>query len=131
LLLAKPGAASVRGVADDEDVFVVQVDDVNEATFLIEGGEHRPLSELSSRIRQRLQTGDVLLCTTGAGDQVAYVDEEIGAGGHPILGSATFTPLRFEETPRVFAATLSHPLVRQQLRLLSSGSVQRFIGKRE
>jgi len=127
--LAKPGTSSLRGLSEDEAMFVIQADDVNDATFLVEGGEHRPLADLSSRMRQRLEVGDVLMCTTGSGDQVAYLDE--GFGGQPILGSATFTTLRFTETPRVFAVTLSHPMVRQQLRLLSSGSVQRFVNKRD
>lgn len=131
LSLAKPVNTSLRGLADDEDVFVVQADDVNEGTFLVEGGEHHPLSDLSSRMRQRLEVGDVLLCTTGSGDQVAYLDEETGRSGQPILGSATFTSLRFKETPRFFAVALAHPLIREQLRLLSSGSVQRFVNKRD
>ncbi len=82
-------------------------------------------------MRQRLEVGDVLLCTTGSGDQVAYLDEELGREVQPLLGSATFTALRFHETPRVFAVALAHPLVRTQLRLLSSGSVQRFVNKRD
>lgn len=131
LQLAKPARTTLRGLADDEVVFVIQADDVNESTFLVEGGELRPLSELSSRMRQRLEVGDVLLCTTGSGDQVAYLDEELGRDGQPLLGSATFTALRFHETPRVFAVALAHPLVRTQLRLLSSGSVQRFVNKRD
>jgi hypothetical protein len=131
LQLAKPASASLRGLADDEEVFAVQADDVNESTFLVEGGEVRPLSDLSSRMRQRLEVGDVLLCTTGSGDQVAYLDEELGREEQPLLGSATFTALRFHETPRVFAVALAHPLVRTQLRLLSSGSVQRFVNKRD
>lgn len=129
--LATPGRTSLRGLADDEEVFVVQAGDVNEGTFLVEGGEHSPILDLSSRMRQRLEVGDVLLCTTGSGDQVAYLDEELGRSGQPILGSATFTSLRFNETPRVFAVSLAHPLVREQLRLLSSGSVQRFVNKRD
>ncbi|MDY0059839.1 MAG: hypothetical protein RBU45_08525 [Myxococcota bacterium] len=129
--LARPGASSLRGLTDDEDVFLVQADDVNDATFLVEGGEHRLLADLSSRMRQRLEIGDVLMCTTGSGDQVAYLDDELEHGGRPILGSATLTILRFPETPRVFAVTLTHPLVRVQLRLLSSGSVQRFVNKRD
>lgn len=129
LSLAKPGSTSLRGLADDEEVFVVQADDVNAWTFLVEGGEHRLLSDLSSRMRRRLEVGDVLLCTTGSGDQVAYLDEEFGQSGQPILGSTTFTSLRFNETPRVFAVALAHPLVQEQLRLLSSGSVQRFVNK--
>jgi hypothetical protein len=131
LQLAKPASTSLRGLSDDEEVFVVQADDVNESTFLVEGGELRPLSDLSSRMRQRLDVGDVLLCTTGSGDQVAYLDEELGRDRRPLLGSATFTALRFHETPRVFAVALAHPLVRTQLRLLSSGAVQRFINKRD
>jgi hypothetical protein len=131
LLLAKPASTSLRGLADDEEVFVVQADDVNESTFLVEGGELRPLSNLSSRMRQRLEVGDVVLCTTGSGDQVAYLDEDLGRSGQPILGSATFTALRFHNTPRVFAVTLAHSLVREQLHTLSSGSVQRFVNKRD
>ena len=129
--LAKPVASSLAGLEDEDEVLAVQADDVNEGTLLVESAEFRHLADLSSRMRQRLQIGDVLMCTTGAGDQVAYLDEEVGHNGHPILCSATFTALRFSETPRVFAATLSHPLVRQQLRLLSSGSVQRFVNKRD
>ena len=131
LQLAKPGVSSLRGLRDEDEVFAIQANDVNDATFLVEGGRHRPLSTLSSRMRQRVDIGDVLMCTTGSGNQIAYVDEGLDAGGQPILGSATFTTLRFNETPRVFAVALSHPLVRKQLRLLSSGSVQRFINKRE
>ena len=102
LELAKPRSSSLRGLTGDEDALVVQADDVNEATFLVESGEQRPLSDLSSRMRQRLERGDVLLCTTGSGDQVAYFDDELGHGGQPILCSATFTLLQFKETPRVF-----------------------------
>lgn len=128
LQLAKPGVSSLR---DEDKVFAIQANDVNDATFLVEGGWPRPLSTLSSRMRQHVDIGDVLMCTTGSGNQIAYVDKGLDAGGQPILGSATFTILRFSETPRVFAVALSHPLVREQLRLLSSGSVQRFINKRE
>jgi hypothetical protein len=131
LHLAKAGCSSVRGLAPDEEVFIVQAHDIDEATFLVEGGEKRRIADLSSRMRQRLEIGDVLLCTTGRGDQVAFLDEELPFGTRPILGSATFATLRFEETPRVFAVTLSHALVRQQLRLFSSGSVQRFVNKRD
>ena len=129
--LAKPVAASLRGLEEEDEVLTIQADDVNERTFLVEEAELRRLDELSSRMRQRLQVGDVLMCTTGGGDQVAYLDEQVGHAGQPIVGSATFTVLRFSETPRVFAVTLSHPLVREQLRLLSSGSVQRFVNKRD
>ena len=129
LQLAKPGTSSLRGLRDEDEVFAIQAHDVNDATFLVEGGGYRPLTDLSSRMRQRVDIGDVLMCTTGSGNQIAYVDEGVDAGQQPILGSATFTTLRFNETPRVFAVTLSHPLVREQLRLLASGSVQRFVNK--
>lgn len=129
--LATPVSPSLRGLHDDERVVAIQADDVNEATFLVEGAGLRALSALSSRMRQRLETGDVLLCTTGDGDQVAFIDDDVAYGTHPLLASATFTVLRFSQTPRVFAATLRHPLVRAQLRLLSSGSVQRFVTKRD
>lgn len=129
--LASAVSISLRGLSEDESVVAIQADDVNQATLLVEGARPRPLSELSSRMRQRLQLGDVLLCTTGDGDQVAFLDDEVADSDHALLASATFTVLRFSETPRVFAATLRHPLVRAQLRLLSSGSVQRFITKRD
>lgn len=131
LQLATPGSTSLRGFAAGEHVLAVQADDLNEATFLVESSEQRPFSDLSSRMRQRLQVGDVLLCTTGSGGQVAYLDDALGQDGLPILGSATFTTLRFNETPRVFAVTLAHPMVREQLHLLSSGSTQRFVNKRD
>lgn len=139
LQLARPGSTTLRGLDDDEDVLVVQADNLNEATFLVESVEQRRLADLSSRVRQRLQADDVLLCTTGSGDQVAFVDQVLGkteSRGEsrddlPLLASATFTILRFFETPRVFAVTLAHPLVREQLRLLSSGSTQRFVTKRD
>ena len=41
----------------------------------------------------------------------------------------SFTALRFNEIPRYFAIDLSHPIVRHRLKLLSSGSVQRFVKK--
>lgn len=129
--LASPVSVSQRGLEEDELVVAIQADDVNEATFLVEGAGLRAVAELSSRVRQRLRVGDVLLCTTGGGDQVAFVDEDVAIGAHPLLASATFTVLRFSETPRVYAAMLRHPFVREQLRLLSSGSVQRFVNKRD
>jgi len=129
--LASSASASVRELSDTELVVAIQAEDVNEATFLVEGAELRPVSSLSSRLRQRLQVGDVLMCTTGDGDQVAFLDDDVACDGHSILASATFTTLRFNETPRVFATALRHHLVRSQLRLLSSGSVQRFVNKRD
>jgi hypothetical protein len=129
--LVSPGLPSLRGMHENESVVAIQADDVNEATFLVEGAKLRTVSELSPRMRQRLQIGDVLLCTTGGGNQIAFVDDEVASRGCPLVASATFTVLRFFETPRLFAATLRHPLVSAQLRLLSSGSVQRFVNMRD
>lgn len=132
LELAKRRTSSLQGLNDDDTVFAIQADDMNEATYMVEGGEHRRLASLSGRMRQRLEVGDVLMCTTGDGEQVVFLDDEATRGGiQAILGSATFTALRFVETPRVFAVALSHPLVRQQLQFLSSGSVQRFVNQRD
>ena len=127
--LARPVPSSLRGIGDDDVVVVVQADDVNESSFLVERPRSSRLAELSSRMRQPLAVGDVLLCTTGQGEQVAYLDESLSASGLPLLGSATFTALRFHETPRFYAVALAHPIVRQQLQLLSSGTVQRFVNK--
>ena len=80
LRLATPGTSSLRGLRDEDEVFAIQADDVNDATFLVEGGGHRLLTELSSRMRLRVDIGDVLMCTTGSGNQIAYVDEGIDAG---------------------------------------------------
>ena len=49
----------------------------------------------------------------------------------PLLGSATFTALRFHETPRFYAVALAHPIVRKQIQHLSTGTVQRFVNKRD
>lgn len=129
--LASSASASVSGLDDDELVVAIQSEDVNEATFLVERAEPRLVSSLSSRLRQRVQVGDVLMCTTGDGDQVAFIDDDAARGGRSILASATFTAMRFNETPRVFAAALRHHLVRSQVRLLSSGSIQHFVNKRD
>jgi hypothetical protein len=82
-------------------------------------------------MRQPLSAGDVLLCTTGSGQQIAYLDEALTVQSIPVLGSATFTALRFRETPRFYAVALSHPVVRRQLELLSAGTIQRFVNKRD
>jgi len=131
LELARPVPSSLRGISDEEEVLVVQADDVNEITFLVESIDRCRLGDLSSRMRQPLAVGDVILCTTGAGDQIAYLDAQLSDSDIPILGSATFTALRFQETPRFYTVALSHPLVRTQLDLLSGGSVQRFVNKRD
>lgn len=129
--LARPVTCSLRGIDQDNAVLAVQADDINETSFLVEGARPRRLTELSSRVRQRLAIGDVLVCTTGRGGQVAYLDAALAEGELPVLGSATFTALRFSETPRFFAVALAHPVVRLQLDHLASGTVQRFINKRD
>lgn len=129
--LARPVPSSLRGIDEQQLVLAVQADDINESTFLVEGARPRPLTELSARMRQRLAVRDVLICTTGLGEQVAYLDESLAAGDLPLLGSATFAALRFSETPRFYAVALAHPVVRAQLHLLSSGAVQRFVNKRD
>lgn len=129
LQLARPVPSTLKGIDENDLVLAVQADAINETTFLVEGAEPRRLSHLSSRMRQPLAVGDVLLCTTGSGNQIAYLDEALEEAELPILGSATFTALRFNETPRYFAIALSHPMVRHQLKLVSSGSVQRFVNK--
>jgi hypothetical protein len=131
LEIAQPVPASLKGIDEDDLILAVQADDINEKSFLVEGASTRRLRDLSSRMRQPLSTGDVLLCTTGAGQQIAYLDNSLSDQGLPILGSATFTALRFHETPCFFALSLSHPLVRTQLDLIAVGSVQRFVNKRD
>jgi len=129
--LASPVPASLRGIDENDVVIAVQANDINESTLLIEGAQSARLIDLSSRMRQPLTVGDVLLCTTGQGEQVAYLDKSLDTEGRPLLGSATFTALRFNDTPRFHAVALAHPVVRAQLRLLSSGTVQRFVNKRD
>jgi hypothetical protein len=129
--LARCVPSSLRGIDEDEVVWGIHAEDVNRWTFLVEGAETHKLADLSARMRQPLSAGDVLLCTTGSGQQIAYLDETLTARGIPILGSATFTALRFRETPRFYAIALSHPVVRRQLELLSAGTIQRFVNKRD
>jgi len=129
--LARCVPSSLRGIGEDEVVWGIHAEDVNRWTFLVEGAETHKLADLSARMRQPLSPGDVLLCTTGSGQQIAYLDEALTAQGIPILGSATFTALRFRETPRFYAVALSHPVVRRQLELLSAGTIQRFVNKRD
>jgi hypothetical protein len=131
LEIARPVPSSLKGIDENDLVLAIQADHINEKSFLVEGASARKLRDLSSRMRQPLSTGDVLLCTTGAGQQVAYLDSYLSGQGLPILGSATFTALRFTETPCFFAVSLAHPLVRTQIDLLAVGSVQRFVNKRD
>jgi hypothetical protein len=129
--LARCVPSSLRGIDEDEVVWGIHAEDVNRWTFLVEGADIHKLADLSARMRQPLSAGDVLLCTTGSGQQIAYLDEALTGQGIPILGSATFTALRFRETPRFYAVALSHPVVRRQLELLSAGTIQRFVNKRD
>jgi len=129
--LASPQSSSLKGYDGDDTVLAVQADSVNESTFLVETSANRKFGELSKRMRQPLSIGDVILCTTGSGAQVAYLGEGPIDTGLPIMGSATFTALCFNETPRYYAIALAHPLVRLQLNLISSGNFQRFVNKRD
>lgn len=131
LQLARPVPSSLKGIDENDYVLAIQANNVNENTFLVEVTKQCRLADLSARMRQPLAIGDVLLCTTGSGRQIAYVDEELGNPQLPILGSATFTALRFNKTSRYFAVALSHPIVRKQLDLIASGSIQRFVNKRD
>jgi hypothetical protein len=131
LEIARTIPTTLRGIEADEEVLSVQAADINQGTFLIEDATRRRFAELSARMRQPLSTGDVLLCTIGAGQQIAYLDESLSEANIPILGTATFTALRFHETPRFYSVALSHIAVRQQLDLLATGSVQRFVNKRD
>ncbi len=131
LQLARAVPSGLKGIDEDDMVLTVQAENINEATFMVEGAEPSRLAELSARMRQPLSVGDVLLCTTGSGRQIAYLDDALGQSRLPILGSATFTAFRFTETPRFFAVILSHPVVRSQLDLVASGTVQRFVNKRD
>jgi hypothetical protein len=129
--LAKPLPSTLRGIDENETVLAVRADSINESTFMVEEAETTPFKELSSRMRQPLHPNDVLLCTTGSGQQVAFIDKALNPTHIPILGSATFTALRFSETPRFFTIALTHPIVRKQLDFLASGTVQRFVGKKD
>jgi hypothetical protein len=131
LEIARPIPTTLRGIQDEDEVLSVQSADINEATFLVEGATRQRFADLSARMRQPLSTGDVLLCTIGAGQQIAYLDESLSEANIPILGSATFTALRFHETPRFYAVALSHSVVREQIGMLATGSVQRFVNKRD
>lgn len=131
LSLAKPVPSSLKGIDEEDLVLAIQAEHINETTFLVEEASPHRLKELSARMRQPLAKGDVIICTTGAGQQIAYLDESLNDFGLPLLGSATFTGLRFRETPRYFALALAHPVVRQQMSLLATGSAQRFINKKD
>ncbi|WP_298502304.1 hypothetical protein [uncultured Sphaerochaeta sp.] len=131
LSLAHPVPSSLRGIAEDDLVLVIKADDINEYSFMVERPQSIMLKDLSPRMRQPLSVGDVLICTTGQGEQVAFLDDTLASMGLPLLGSATFTALRFSETPRFYAVALTHPIVRNQIQLLSSGTVQRFVNKKD
>ena len=129
--VAKPVPSTLKGIDEHEEVYAIKAEHINKNTLMVESFDVFKLSELSPRIRQPLNIGDVLICTTGSGEQVAYLDDKIGLGDSRILGSATFTALRFIETPRYFTIALTHPIVRAQLNSLSSGAAQRFVSKKD
>ncbi len=131
LQVAKPVPSTLKGIGEDEQVCAVKAEHINENTMMVESVETCRLSDLSPRMRQPLNPGDVLICTTGSGEQVAYLDEKTAAEGCRILGSATFTALRFIETPRYFTIAMTHPIVRAQLNSLATGAVQRFVSKKD
>ncbi|KUO62223.1 MAG: hypothetical protein APF84_12825 [Gracilibacter sp. BRH_c7a] len=131
LQVAKPVPSTLKGIGEDEEVCAVKAEHINENTMMVESFDLCRLSDLSPRMRQPLSPGDVLICTTGSGEQVAYLDEKTGTEGCRILGSATFTALRFTETPRYFTIAMTHPIVRAQLNSLATGAVQRFISKKD
>jgi hypothetical protein len=131
LHVAKPVPSTLKGIDDREVVHAVKAEHINENTLMVENFETCEMSELSPRMRQPLNPGDVLICTTGSGEQVAYLDNKIGLGDGRILGSATFTALRFMETPRYFTVALTHPIVRAQLNSLATGAAQRFVSKKD
>jgi hypothetical protein len=131
LQVAKPVPSTLKGIGEDEQVCAVKAEHINENTMMVENVETCRLSDLSPRMRQPLKPGDVLICTTGSGEQVAYLDEKTAAEGSRILGSATFTALRFTETPRYYTIAMTHPIVRAQLTHLASGTVQRFVSKKD
>jgi len=131
LQVAKPVPSTLKGIGENEVVCAVRAEHINEATLMVETFDVCKLSELSPRMRQPLSPGDVLICTTGSGKQVAYLDNKISHGDNKILGSATFTALRFVETPRYFTIAMTHPVVHAQLNSLASGAVQRFVSKKD
>jgi hypothetical protein len=131
LQVAKPVPSTLKGIGEDEEVCAVKAEHINENTMMVESVDTCRLSDLSPRMRQPLNPGDVLICTTGSGEQVAYLDEKTAAEGCRILGSATFTALRFTETPRYFTIAMTHPIVRAQLNSLATGAVQRFVSKKD
>lgn len=131
LQVARPVPSTLRGIGEDEEVCAVKAEHINENTMMVESFDLCRLSDLSPRMRQPMSPGDVLICTTGSGEQVAYLDEKTGTKGCRILGSATFTALRFTETPRYFTIAMTHPIVRAQLNSLATGAMQRFVSKKD
>jgi len=131
LQVAKLVPSTLKGIGEDEEVCAVKAEHINENTMMVESTDICRLSDLSPRMRQPLNPGDVLICTTGSGEQVAYLDEKTAYEDCRILGSATFTALRFTETPRYFTIAMTHPIVRAQLNNLATGAVQRFVSKKD
>lgn len=131
LQIARPVPSTLKGIGEDEQVCAVKAEHINEHTMLVERVDTCRLSDLSPRMRQPLISGDVLICTTGSGEQVAFLDEKLSTEGCKILGSATFTALRFVDTPRYYTVAMTHPIVRSQLNSLATGSCQLFISKKD
>jgi len=131
LQVAKPVPSTLKGIGEDEEVCAVKAEHINKNTMMVESVDTCRLSDLSPRMRQPLNPGDVLICTTGSGEQVAYLDEKTGTDGCRILGSATFTALRFVDTPRYFTIAMTHPIVWAQLNSLATGAMQRFVSKKD
>ena len=131
LNIAQAVPSTLKGLDENDLIYAVRAEHINEATLLVERFEQCKFSTLSPRMRQPLHPGDVLVCTTGQGNQVAFLDEAMGLDDAPILGSATFTALRFTETPRYFTVALTHPVVRRQLECLATGTTQSFVSKKD
>lgn len=123
--------STLKGLSEQNVVSAVRAEHLNTATLLVENFEQCALATLSPRMRQPLHPGDVLICTTGSGNQVAFLDSAIVPDNVLILGSATFTALHFTKTPRYCAVALTHPVVRRQLECLATGTTQRFVSKKE
>lgn len=131
LNIAKAVPSTLKGMDEEESILAVRAEHINEATLLVESFELAKLATLSPRMRQPLHPGDVLICTTGIGNQVAFLDEIMGPDDASILGSTTFTALRFAETPRYFTIALTHPVVRRQFECLATGTAQPFVSKKD
>ena len=89
LHVAKVVPSTLKGLDEQDVVYALRAEHINALTLLVEGFDQGPLSTLSPRMRQPLHPGDVLICTTGQGNQVAFLGEAMGLDDAPILGSAT------------------------------------------